>query len=186
MKLNAIDFEEAIKQLNNYVGGNEYRVALTGIHVKYTRGNNYILFEATNSYIANILQLRVLFSDDFDEDVDMILRPFKYKVSSRTTDIVQLNFKDMYVFDGVKTSLNRIDDNYPSLDCIKIPQGENTVTFNVGNMKKIIKSLKDDDTITLTYDNDITYKITTDNNNKNYKDNTIVLMGIRRVKYEYR
>lgn len=145
MLLDSKQFEEAIKQLSGFVSKKEYREVLQGIHIYYKNGDDYITMEATDSFIVNIIKLEIMGKSDYDEDIDIILRPFKFK--SGACIMVEVNFKELYlIHDGMKTSLNIMSyEEYPDLNNILPSITENILSINVKTLKSLIKGLHNED-----------------------------------------
>lgn len=147
MKINAIQFEKAIKQLNNFTSSRDYKESLKGIHVIYKTGDDFIKLEACDSFVANLITLEVV-ADEYDKDVDVILLPFKYKASKYYND-VEINFVDMYLIsDGIKSSLNIASyEEYPNLEKLFPSDAYKMISINVKTLKTLLKGLNDTDNV---------------------------------------
>lgn len=172
--------ENALKQLNSFTSDTMSRPALTGIHVLYKKGESVLRLEACDSYVANIIDIPVDSIQSFDEDVDMIIEPIKFKAKGYAI----INFKEMFIVydENKRISLNEVrEDSYPSLDrCIPNDEANMEIAFTVKNLKKVLKGLSSDDVVTFMINNPIkAVRLSTRNNNDDFNNNVIIISPCR-------
>lgn len=146
MLVNTEELKNAMSILNNCVSQKESRPILNGIHVVYSMGDDYVTLKATDSFKLYKTTLRVIQKHDFDDNVDVVIRPLKLTDFKKDENLI-CNFKENYIegLYGGKIAINYIEDGraFPSFDRIIPNKADNhlSITLSVPLLKELLKGI---------------------------------------------